>query len=417
MARVLMLTLVYGPDTVSTANMMTDIAQGLQDAGHEVTVLTTVPHYNPSAELRSDPRFVASWRRLFTESLEEGVRVLRVYMPRKRHKIWARGLDYLLFQCLTSLLGLFYVKRPDVVFVTSPPITLGLSGIMISRLRGGAFIYDVRELWPDVPVRMGLFRNVFLVRFVYALEAFVYRKAAAISTIARSFQDTLAKRSVSRQKLYFAPNFVDIDFIRPMKKENHFSCSLGLNSAFVVLYAGNVGLTQGLEILVDVAAKFERDDRIQFLVVGDGAGRAGLEREISRSGLTNFRMLPFQPVSRVNELYASADVCVAPLRCGYSYDTVPSKIYTAMAAGRAVVASAEADSETASLLREAHAGTCVIPESADILADAIRELRTDPALAARFGQNGRQWIVDNYSLETVVGIYDQMVRHVCDVRQ
>jgi len=315
------------------------------------------------------------------------------------------------------LLGLFFVKRPDVVFVTSPPITLGLSGIMISRLRGGAFIYDVRELWPDVPVRMGLFRNVFLVRFVYGLEAFVYRKAAAISTIARSFQDTLAKRGVSRQKLYFTPNFVDIDFIRPMKKENNFSCSHGLNSAFVVLYAGNVGLTQGLEILVDVAAKFKRDDRIQFLVVGDGAGRAGLEREIARSGLTNFRMLPFQPVSRVNELYAAADVCVAPLRRGYSYDTVPSKIYTAMAAGRAVVASAEADSETAALLREAYAGTYVIPESADVLADAIRELRTDPDLAARFGQNGRQWIVDNYSLETVVGIYDQMVRHVCDVRQ
>jgi len=116
-------------------------------------------------------------------------------------------------------------------------------------------------------------------------------------------------------------------------------------------------------------------------------------------------------------LYAAADVCVAPLRRGYSYDTVPSKIYTAMAAGRAVVASAEADSETAALLREAYAGTYVIPESADVLADAIRELRTDPDLAARFGQNGRQWIVDNYSLETVVGIYDQMVRHVCDVRQ
>ena len=98
MARGLMLTLVYGPDTVSTANMMTDIAQGLQAAGHEVTVLTSIPHYNPSAQVRADRKYNASWRRPFTEVSERGVRVLRVFVPLKRHKVWARGFDYLLFQ-------------------------------------------------------------------------------------------------------------------------------------------------------------------------------------------------------------------------------------------------------------------------------------------------------------------------------
>jgi colanic acid biosynthesis glycosyl transferase WcaI len=292
-----------------------------------------------------------------------------------------------------------------------------LSGILLSRLRGGAFIYDVRELWPDVPVRMGLFRNLLLVRSVYALEAFVYRQAAAISTIARSFQDTLVKRGVPRAKLYFTPNFVDIDFIRPTHRENEFSREHGLNGAFVVLYAGNVGLTQGLEILIDAAADLSADDRIQFLVVGDGAGRAGLERAVARSRLANFRMLPFQSPHRVNEMYAAADVCVAPLRRGFSYDTVPSKIYTAMAAGRVVVACAETDTETAVLLREAAAGTCVTPESRAALTEAIHELSADPERSARFGQNGRQWIVDNYSLENVVETYDRIVRHVCTGRQ
>ncbi len=412
MARVLMLTLVYGPDTVSTANMMTDIAQGLQAAGHEVTVLTSVPHYNPSAQVRADPKFNASWTRPITESRDYGVRVLRVFMPLKRHKVWARGFDYLLFQFLTTLLGLFFVKRPDVVFVTSPPITLGLSGILLSRLRGGTFIYDVRELWPDVPVRMGLFRNPLLVRFVYALEAFVYRQAAAISTIARSFQHTLVKRGVPRAKLYFTPNFVNIDFIRPMHRENEFSHEHNLNGAFVVLYAGNVGLTQGLEILIDVAADLSPDEQVKFLVVGDGAGRAGLERAVVRSGLANFRMLPFQPSHRVNEMYAAADVCVAPLRRGFSYDTVPLKIYTAMAAGRAVVACAEADSETAVLLREAAAGTCVMPESRAALTEAIRALRAAPETATEMGAAGRKWIENHYSSEAVIGAYDRVVRDV-----
>ncbi|HJO33277.1 MAG: glycosyltransferase family 4 protein [Anaerolineales bacterium] len=416
MARVLMLTLVYGPDTVSTANMMTDIAQGLQAAGHEVTVLTSVPHYNPSAQVRADARFTASWWRPVTESREYGVRVLRVFMPLKRHKVWARGFDYLLFQFLTTWLGLFLVKRPDVVFVTSPPITLGLSGILLSRLRGGAFIYDVRELWPDVPVRMGLFRNPLLVRFVYALEAFVYRQAAAISMIARSFQDTLVKRGVPRDKLHFTPNFVDVDFIHPTRRENDFSREHGLNGAFVVLYAGNVGLTQGLEILIDVAADLSPDERVQFLVVGDGAGRAGLERAVARSGLANFRMLPFQSPLRVNEMYAAADVCVAPLLRGFSYDTVPSKIYTAMAAGRAVVACAETDTETAALLCEAAAGTCVTPESRPALTEAIRALRVDPETATELGAAGRKWIENHYSRAVVVRAYDCMVRDVCTAR-
>ena len=416
MARVLMLTLVYGPDTVSTANMMTDIAQGLQAAGHEVTVLTSVPHYNASAQVRADARFTASWWRPVTESREYGVRVLRVFMPLKRHKVWARGFDYLLFQFLTTWLGLFLVKRPDVVFVTSPPITLGLSGILLSRLRGGAFIYDVRELWPDVPVRMGLFRNPLLVRFVYALEALVYRQATAISTIARSFQDTLVKRGVPRDKLHFTPNFVDVDFIHPTRRENDFSREHGLNGAFVVLYAGNVGLTQGLEILIDVAADLSPDERVQFLVVGDGAGRAGLERAVARSGLANFRMLPFQSPLRVNEMYAAADVCVAPLLRGFSYDTVPSKIYTAMAAGRAVVACAETDTETAALLCEAAAGTCVTPESRPALTEAIRALRVDPETATELGAAGRKWIENHYSRAVVVRAYDCMVRDVCTAR-
>ena len=416
MARVLMLTLVYEPDTVSTANMMADIAQGLQAAGHEVTVLTSVPHYNPSAQVRADTRFGASWWRPVSAVMERGVRVLRVFMPLKRHKVWSRGFDYLLFQCLTTLLGLFFVKRPDVVFVTSPPITLGLSGILLSRLRGGAFIYDVRELWPDVPVRMGLFRNPLLVRFVYALEAFVYRQAAAISMIARSFQDTLVKRGVPRDKLHFTPNFVDVDFIHPTRRENDFSREHGLNGAFVVLYAGNVGLTQGLEILIDVAADLSPDERVQFLVVGDGAGRAGLERAVARSGLANFRMLPFQSPLRVNEMYAAADVCVAPLLRGFSYDTVPSKIYTAMAAGRAVVACAETDTETAALLCEAAAGTCVTPESRPALTEAIRALRVDPETATELGAAGRKWIENHYSRAVVVRAYDCMVRDVCTAR-
>ena len=131
MSSVLMLSLVFGPDTVSTANMMTDLAQGLHDHGHTVTVLTSVPHYNPSPEVRSNPHYRARFPRLYTDIREHGVRVLRVYMPLKGQRVWRRALDYVWFQILTLLIGLTKLGRHDVIFVPSPPITLGINGYLL----------------------------------------------------------------------------------------------------------------------------------------------------------------------------------------------------------------------------------------------------------------------------------------------
>src|SRR6476646_6828373 len=134
MPKVLILSLVFGPDTVSTANMMTELAQGLEQRGHQVTVLTSMPHYNPSASVLNNPVYRAGLLRLYTESFEQGVRVLRVYMPLKRQRVWRRAMDYLWFHFITTLVALFKIPRQDIVFVPSPPITLGLSGFIVCLL-------------------------------------------------------------------------------------------------------------------------------------------------------------------------------------------------------------------------------------------------------------------------------------------
>ncbi|MBI1875538.1 MAG: glycosyltransferase family 4 protein [Acidobacteria bacterium] len=411
MSRLLMLTLVYGPDTVSTANMMTDVAEGLQAAGHEVTVLTTVPHYNPAPEVRRDPRYTASPTRPCVEASEHGVRVLRVYMPLKGQRVWRRILDYVLFQLLTTIVALRRAGSPDVVFVTSPPITLGLNGILLAWLFGARFVYDVRELWPDAPIRMGMFRSRPVLATIEAIERLVYRRASGISCIARSFISTLSERGVPREKLFFTPNFVDLSLIRPGARRNPFSLEHGLADRFVVLYAGNVGLTQGLEILIDVSRQLSADPDLAFVVVGDGASLPRLRTAIEASGLTNIRLLPYQPASRVSDVYATADVCISPLKAGFAYDTVPSKIYTAMAAARPVLASAEDDTETALLLRESGAGLSVAPESSEALAGALRDLR-DAARREAMGVKGRKWVEEWYSKESVIAAYDRMIRTV-----
>ena len=147
-------------------------------------------------------------------------------------------------------------------------------------------------------------------------------------------------------------------------------------------------------------------------MVGDGAARNDLEISLTNSKLNNFRMLPFQPVRIVNSMYAASDVCIVPLRSGFSYDTVPSKIYTAMAAGRPVLASAETDSETAMLINESSAGVCVAPESAGALIEAITLLYDHPKRVVAMGDNGRKWIEKYYSRSVVINAYDEMVRKI-----
>lgn len=417
MPKVLLLSLVFGPDTVSTANMMTDLAQGLARRGHEVTVLTSMPHYNPSREVMENPRFRAKPPTLLTETDEGGVRVLRVYMPLKRRHVWLRALDFLWFHLLTTIVALLKIGHQDVILVTSPPITLGLSGYLLAMLLRGRLIYDVRELWPDVPVRMGLLKNRLLVRLVYGVESLVYRKSSAITSIARCFNDSLVKRGVPKGKLRFTPNFVDVKWIQPLPKANAFALEHGLVDKFVVFYAGNIGLTQGLEVLVEVGQALRNDTETVIVVVGNGAGRPKFEQAVRDAGLQNVRLLPFQPYARVPETYATADVCISPMRFGFSYDTVPSKIYTALAAARPVVAACELDTESARLLTESNSGFVVQPESAEEMVEKIRRLQASPDLARTMGQNGRRWIVDHYSKDAVVATYHQVVCEVAKGRR
>ncbi|MBX3053006.1 MAG: glycosyltransferase family 4 protein [Caldilineaceae bacterium] len=412
MANVLMLSLVFGPDTVSTANMMSELAHGLHDEGHRVTVLTSMPHYNPTPEVLKNPTYRARLPRLFTDVDEDGVRVIRVYMPLKGQRVWRRALDYVWFQILTLIIGVSKAGRQDIIFVPSPPITLGINGFLLKFFLKGKMIYDVRELWPDVPVRMGLLKNRVLIQLAYAIEGFVYRNSAAITSIARSFNANLASRGVPPQKLFFTPNFVDVEWLTPLPKTNDFAREHGLETKFVVFYAGNIGLSQGLEILVEIAHGFEKEEDVQFLIIGDGAARLRLERAIQDSGLHNVRLLPFQPYGRVPETYATADVCISPMQFGFSYDTVPSKIYTAMAAGRPVVAAAEADTETTSLLQESGGGIVVAPESAREMIEAIQRLRNSPKEAQQMGLKARSWVVAHYSKRAVIKAYDQVIHHV-----
>ncbi|MFN8446967.1 MAG: glycosyltransferase family 4 protein [Caldilineaceae bacterium] len=412
MAKILLLTLVFAPDGVSTAQLMTELALELQAQGHEVAVLTTTPHYNVEPEARARQPLTNYWGRWLQKSDLQGIPVYHASIPVKGDRVGARLLDYMRFHLISTLAGLFAVGSYDVLLVPSPPLTIGLSAWLLSLLRRVPYVYNVQEIYPDVAVSLGMMRNRALIRFFEGMERFIYGRAKSITVISEWFRRRLLQKGVPPAKLVMIPNFVDTEFMQPGTKTNGFATEHGLSEQFVVLYAGNIGLTQGFETIFAAAQQLRPLPELRFVIVGDGTRRKWLEEQMAAHDCPNILLLPYQQRSRVPQIYASSDLCLVPLKRGTAQETFPSKIYTIMAAGRAVVASADPDSELAWVVEHAGCGWSVPPDDATVLAQTIEGAYRERHSLSRKGQAGRTYVVAHHSRQAVTQQYDRLIRRV-----
>ena len=416
MARILLYTLVFSPDGVSTAQLLTDLAVDLQALGHDVTVLTTTPHFNVDAETRARQPLTRRWGTILQESRCGGIPVYHVPMREKGRRVLARLVDYAGFHVASVCAGAVIGRGFDLVLAPSPPLTMGVGAWLIGLMRRAPFVYNVQEIYPDVAIRLGVLRNRSLIRLMVRLERFTYRRARRVVVISERFRRGLLAKGVPAEKLVVIPNFVDTDFIQPLPRHNSFSASHGLDDRFVVLYAGNLGLTQGLETVLEAAASLAARPEVRFLLVGDGARRPWLENEVAARGLPNVTLLPYQPRSAVPEMYAASDVCLVPLKGGTARDTFPSKIYTIMAAARPAIACADEDSELAWVVREARCGFAVAPDDAGALVGAISGALDARQELVAMGLRGREYVGSNHSRMSVAAKYDALIREVAAER-
>lgn len=414
MARVLMLTLVFAPDCVSTANLMSEIASDLQALGHEIVVVTTEPHSNVDTESRSKQPLKPRWGKWLCESEINGVRVYHTIMREKGARVLGRAWDYLLFHVISLAAALRLGGKWDIIFAPSPPLSIGVVAWLLGFIRKTPFVYNVQEIHPDALIDAGVLRNPVIIWLMRMLERFVYARARTVVVISPLFKETLQQKGVTAQKIEVVPNFVDVEDIMPLGKENPFSIKHSLEDKFVVLYAGNIGLSQDMNSLLDSAEALRNDSSIVFLVVGDGVAREQLEDKIKGRALENVLLLPFQPRSMVPSIYAAADVCLVTCRRKMAYTHVPSKIYTIMAAAKPAVIGAEPDSEIAAILKETGGGLLVPPEDPIALTNAILELKNDVAYAEKLGTSGRAHIVKNYSRSSVVRQHERILESAID---
>jgi colanic acid biosynthesis glycosyl transferase WcaI len=397
----------YAPDTAPTGVVMTAIAEGLFELGHRLHVVTALPWYRGH-------EVEAEWtgRPLRRQRLEPPGRVTRIHpFPTDKTNVPARALAFGGFTALAGLAGLTDRVRPDVVLAMSPPLTLGPAAWAVARARRAPFVFNVQDIFPDVAIELGLLRNPRVIKVASALERSIYRRADAITVLSDDLAANVAAKlpvGSPAGKVRVIPNFVDTAAITVGPVENDYRRRHDLAGCRVVMYAGNVGFSQSLDLVVHAARVLaeERPD-VRFVINGGGSARPALEA--AAAGLPNLRFVDMQPRERLGEVLAAADLHVVPLRRGLARSSVPSKLYSILAAGRPALASVDEGTEVARTLERAGAGRAVPPDDPDAFLTALRELLDrPPGELARMGAAGRAFVERWASPAAVADAYAEL---------
>jgi colanic acid biosynthesis glycosyl transferase WcaI len=399
--RILMLAPHYEPDLGPAAPLFTMLATELVKRGHQVSVITSVPHY-PSG--RVSPGFRGCRVRRSTES---GVSVIRIPIPSvKRSSMCCRMFQFACYQLGATVAG---ARGPfDVAFVSNPALWVWLPFSYLVARRRTPSVYYVFDLFPHVGVALGVFRTGWIADAVGSLERYCLDRSAVVGILSDSFRPGLCELGVPEEKMELIDIWVDTGLVRPLERRNRFALEQGLADSFVVLYAGNLGLSQGIEDVLSAAELLETERDIRFVFVGDGTGREALVNEARRLRLSNVTFLPFQVRERLPEVLAAASVSLVVLKKNIATDGLPSKMFSIMASGRPVLASVDRDSCAWNFVERAQAGLCVPAEDPSGIAEAILRLRDDAALCENLGRNGRDWVEKRHSPQVAAELYEKL---------
>jgi len=394
----------FDPDTAPTGVVISRIVHELAARGHELHVVTALPWYR---EHRIEAGWDGKWVR--RERTEWGsITRVHPFPGTDKRNLLRRALGFVGFSALSGLASL-RGGRVDAVVAMSPPLTMGLTAWITQLVRRGPLVFNIQDVFPDAAVETGAIANAHVIRVARWLERVSYHRAAAVTVLSDDLRDNVAaKVSPSRRsRVHVIPNFVDTEFIRPADRLTAFRSELGIGDEPVVLYAGNVGFSQSLELVLEAARRFPG---ATFVINGDGAARASLQA--SAADLTNVRFSGYQPKERVPEVLATGDIHLVPLKQGLGRVSVPSKTYSILAAGRPVLAAIDPGTEVPRMLAASGGGVAVPPDDPEAFCAALGDLLADRAATAAMGAAGREWVLGAASPAAVGGAYEQLVRQL-----
>jgi colanic acid biosynthesis glycosyl transferase WcaI len=398
----------YEPDVAPTGEVMTSIATELVARGHRLHIVTALPWYQHH---RVEP----GWDGFVRNEDTEWGRITRVQpFPTDKRNVTARALAFGGFTALAGAMAAASPVRPDAVLAMSPPLTLGPAGWAVGRLRGAPFVFNIQDVFPDVAVELGMITNPTVIKVAERIERMTYRLADAVTVLSDDLRDNVVGKLNGHrtERVRVIPNFVDTVRIAPRERENAYRAEHGLSGKTVVMYAGNVGFSQSLDLVLAAATAHADDPDVVFVINGGGSARPDLERQAA--GLSNVRFIDMQPKERLPELLAAADVHVVPLKRGLARSSVPSKLYSILAAGRPIVASVDLGTEVANVVDRAGAGIAVPPDDPEAFTKAIGRLVTAPEEGAAMGASGRafveRWASPAAVAEHYEGLFTELIQ-------
>lgn len=393
--KILFLTQYCPPEVGAPQNRIFEFAKELKKLGHDITILTAMPNY-PKGEIFDEYK----GKKVLKEELE-GIKIVRTSIYATKEKSFTKRMrNYLSFTFSSVFQGAKYIEKQDVIITESPPLFLGWSGYVLSKLKGAKFVFNVSDLWPESAIKLGVLNNKLFIKMSTWLEEFCYRKADAVTGQTKGIVDNIVNRGFDKSKVHLITNGVNTEFFKKENRDENFRKEIGIENKFSIVYAGIHGLAQGLEVVIEAAEILKDYKDIQFIFIGDGPEKGKLINMSKEKNLENVKFLPVQPKSNMPRIIASMDATVIPLKkLDLFKGALPSKMFEALASQLPIILAVEGEAEK--LINDAQAGIVVEPENPEAIAEAALKLYNDIELRKELGRNGRKYVMENFSRESI----------------
>lgn len=399
--RILVFCHYYPPEVNAPASRTSEHCQIWAEQGHEVTVITCAPNH-PRGEIYSGFK-----NKFFQKEEIDGVQVIRVWSYLAANSGFARRIANYLSYMFTALLAVPRVKRPNVILSTSPQFFCGLAGMFAKWMRRVPWVFEVRDLWPESIVSVGAMKRGFAVRRLEGLERLAYNQAGHIVSVTDAFVPHISDRLKRPKPISVVKNGVNLSLFSKTNDAEKTKAKFGFNGRFVAAYVGTHGMAHGLDTVLEAANILRYDNRIGFLLVGDGAERERLLKRATDMKLDNIQIVGQLPKSDMPDVWSATDASLIILKKSDTFKKVlPSKMFEAMAMECPIVLGVEGEAKE--LLNDAGAGIAITPEAADELAEAVLTLMEDPDLAKSHGQNGLQHVQEHFDRSKLAKSYLQV---------
>lgn len=403
MKHILIINQHYYPDFAATGQLLAELCEDLSEAGFKITVITGYP----------EPGTYPGGLNPEKTEISGNLKVFRIYNhPAGNKSILNRLLHFFSFW-FGSILKSFRISQVDLVFVMStPPLLNGITANLLRIFRRIPYVYNVQDLYPGIAVEMGTLKNKFIIRISEKLEQWINNQAISIVTLSGSMKNAIAVRESEREKIRVIPNWSDDSKLKP-QPESRFRIENGLTGKIVVMYSGNIGMSQGLDKILSLAPWFEQNHPdVCFCLIGNGVNLPSIRQQIERYGCKNVRFFPFQPKETLSDSLNAADIHLVPLTEKMAGYLLPSKIYGILAVGKPVLAVVDPGSEIDLLIRNTGCGLSVQPGDPERIKTALTALLGEKQNLPGMGLKGYHYFLNGLTRKTAVSAYQDLFQQL-----